>query len=576
VPLFQRPYVWRQEEQWEPLWDDIEAVANAALVETKERPAKPHFLGAVVLDEVSTPTGHLDTRLIVDGQQRLTTLQLLLEAFHDYCAASGLESHAKGIRKLTRNDDPMSTDEEEVFKIWPTLVDQPHFRRVMEATGPADLKTRCGVPERTTRIGHPIVDAYLVFHERIAEWMEAPEHDKTTRANRLYATLREKLRLVVIDLETDDDAQVIFESLNARGTPLLPADLVKNLLFQRLRREGGDIERVYRQEWSHFDGEDNFWRVEQGRGHAKRARIDLFLQNYLSARKTAEVPTGHLYTAFRDFVGREGSALENVQAIHRYSRVYRSFDSFPAKTREHDFFKRVRVMEMASVYPFALDLFVRFQGQQEAILSVLVDIESYLVRRMVCGLNTRGYNRTFVDLLKTLAGDAAGVRERVRTSLLANTAASNRWPDDREFGAAWKERPTFQQLNQPRIRLLLEAVEQSLRTTKTEAIAFEETLTIEHLLPQTWEENWPLPEGASEDEIEQRNQRLHNIGNLTLLTQALNPSVSNGAWGPKREQILTHSGLNLNRSLPTEWNEDAIRCRAETLLEKAQVIWPHP
>jgi len=215
VPLFQRPYVWKQDEQWEPLWTDIETVANAVLAETREKPAKPHFLGAVVLDEVNTPTGHLDTRLIVDGQQRLTTLQLLLEAFRDYCLAVGLESHAKGILKLARNDDPMSTDPEDAFKVWPTLVDQTHFRRIMETTSPAALKLVYGVTDNSESVGHPLADAYLFFHSRISEWMEVAESDQTVRANALYTTLREKLRLVVIDLESDDDAQVSQREGNA-------------------------------------------------------------------------------------------------------------------------------------------------------------------------------------------------------------------------------------------------------------------------------------------------------------------------------------------------------------------------
>lgn len=583
VPLFQRPYVWKREEQWEPLWDDIEAVANATLAESSGAQARPHFLGAVVLDEVTTATGQLDTRLIVDGQQRLTTLQVLLEAFHDYCESSGLPSHARGIRKLTRNDDPMSTDPEDIYKVWPTLVDQPHFKRIMEAAGPAELRALYQIQQQNASIGHAIPDAYLTFYGFISDWMNLPGADKAARANALYSTLREKLRLVVIDLETDDDAQVIFESLNARGTPLLPADLVKNLLFQRLKREGGKIDQNYVKLWRHFDDDDSYWRTEMGRGHAKRARIDIFLQNYLTARKTDEVPTGHLYAHFRDFVAKDGSALSHLESVNRYSRIYRSFDSLPAKSREAAFFARMQVLEFQSVYPFVLDLFARFEAHREVVAPVLVDIESFLVRRMVCGLNTRGYNRIFVDLLKTLPGDAASLRQRVQTALLAHTAASNRWPDDREFGTAWRERPTYQQLNQPRIRLLLEAIEHRLRNNLTEAvqITYEETLTIEHLLPQDWVDYWPLPASADTDAsrlaaTERRNQLLHNVGNLTLLTQSLNPSVSNGPWQEKLTAILLHSALNLNRPLPNVWDEEAIQKRAEALLATALEIWPRP
>lgn len=577
VPLFQRPYVWTQTEQWEPLWTDIETVANSVMVETQEKPAKPHFLGAVVLEEEPTATGQLDTRLIIDGQQRLTTLQLLLEAFRDFCKVAKLDNHAKGITKLTRNDDPMSTDEEDVFKVWPTVKDQSHFRSVMEAESPKALKTAYGIEEKKLSVGHPLADAYLFFHEQIAEWMSAPESNMTLRANALYSALRDKLRLVVIDLEPDDDAQVIFESLNARGTPLLPADLVKNFLFHQLRREGGDIEKIYEQEWKQFDSDDNYWRAEQGRGHARRARIDLFLQNYLAARKAAEVPTAHLFTVFREYVLAGGTTMEHLQAIRRYAAIYRSFESQPANSREALFFSRIWSMEMASVYPFILELFASFREMPEQKIGVLVDLESFLVRRMVCGLSTRGYSRIFVELLKVLPGDAKSVRDRVRAALLQNTAASNRWPDEKEFSAEWRQRRLFEVLTQQRLRLVLEAIERSLWTNKTPVVAFTEGLTIEHLLPQNWTENWPLPADVDPKEAtELRNMRLHSIGNLTLLTGPLNSSVSNGAWSAKQAEILKYCAFSLNRTLPKTWDEATIAARSEELFARARNIWPHP
>jgi uncharacterized protein with ParB-like and HNH nuclease domain len=573
VPLFQRPYVWNQEDQWEPLWSDILNVADRW---SEGQDVKPHFLGAIVLDAQRRPIGHLETRLIIDGQQRLTTLQLLYEAFCDICAEAEEDKYHRALLKLTRNDDPMSEDADEVFKVWPTTVDQVHFRRVMTASSPSQVIATYGPPS-AGNAQHPLAKCYLFFHSEILEWLKPNEAGFEDRLKVLYEVLRVGLRVVAIDLDDLDDPQVIFETLNARGTPLLPADLVKNHLFYKASLEGRDMETLYTKYWRSFDVNDGYWRKELGRGHARRARIDLFLQYYLTARKRNEVSTTHLYVSFREYVSNSGTAVEHLAQIQKYSSIYEHFDGWAEDSRERLFFERLGAMDIASAQPFILELFATYEGDHQEIVKVLTDVESFLVRRMICGLNTRGYNRLFVDMLGSLEGDGL-VAERVRKFLLSSTAASNRWPDDKEFEDAWISKPVYETLVQRRVRMLLEAIELQLRTSKTESIAYKKKLQIEHLLPREWRKYWPLPDGSDEQAAnEQRNAAIQTIGNLTLLTEALNPSVSNGPWKKKCKDILEHSALNLNRKLdPLEWNENSIRQRAVELFQAAKQIWPHP
>lgn len=579
VPLFQRPYVWNQNDQWEPLWNDVVAVANRLLTAGDDKHGvKPHFIGAIVLDALTTPTGHLETRLIIDGQQRLTTLQLLFEAFADICSEQNLERHFRALRKLTRNDDPMSENPDEVFKVWPTAVDQDHFRKVMEAPTPAKLREEYAVEPEAESLGNAIADCYVFFHGALTEWLGPGQAEFEKRVEVLYETLRDRLRMVAIDLHEEDDAQVIFETLNARGTPLLPSDLVKNFLFHRAQREGKNLQKLYDDFWKPFDADDGYWREKLGRGHAQRARIDYFLQNYLSARKLDEVATTHLYTAFRDFASNGNSAVDHLAALRSYAKVYENFDSGVGSARERLFFDRIRTMEMTSVSPFTLELYVQHKQRPEEVIQVLVDIESFLIRRMLCGLNTRGYNRFFVELIKKIPGEA-GVLERVRNSLLSGTAASTRWPDDREFEAAWLDRPVYEMLTASRIRMLMEALEVQIRTEMTEPAPVPPKLQVEHILPQTWATYWPLPEGQNgEEAARKRNVQLHTIGNLTLLTEKLNPSVSNAPWQEKRAAILEHTVLRLNLNLATydTWQEEAINQRGKLLFSAATKIWPHP
>jgi hypothetical protein len=517
---------------------------------------------------------------VIDGQQRLTTIQLALEAFGDVCRASGADRHHKALLKLTRNDDPLSEDPDEQFKVWPTNVDQSHFRAVMDVTGPEELRRAYRKKKKAVDVDQPIADAYLFFYSAIHEWLRPDETGVDSRVDALLTTLREYVRMVVIDLGPEDDAQVIFETLNARGTPLLPADLVKNYLYHRAQLEGEDIDRLHRTCWKIFDDEDEYWREEVGRGHAKRARIDTFFQHYLSLKTAQEIPVAHLYTAFREYAAdkKTGAARAQLESLRDYAKIYRRFDRMEAGTPEALFFARLAEMEITTAYPFLLQLWARHgEGDSAAIRPVLVDLESFLERRMVCQLNTRGYNKLFVDILAALEGPREELAERVRTFLLASDAESTRWPDDSEFRSAWLERPAYRVLRKSRVRMLLEALERQLHGGKTEKLSFGEKLTVEHLLPRKWRKHWPLPGDVPTEEAEDRRDRhLHTMGNLTLLTKKLNPSISNGPWEKKRSAILEHSALSLNRSLVQDWGEARIGERGRALFDTARRIWSRP
>jgi len=575
VPLFQRPYVWERSSQLEPLWEDIQAVADRQL---EGQSVRAHFLGAIVLDHVSKPTGEVEVRQVIDGQQRLTTIQLFFEAFCDFCKQRGKDKHHAMLLKLTRNDNQFSTDPDEQFKVWPTTQDQDTFRTVMNCGSPAELRKAFGVKKDDAAIDRPIADAYLYFYNAIGEWLNPDGADFELRLDCLFKTLREYVRLVVIDLDPNDDAQVIFETLNARGTPLLPADLVKNLLFHRAQLAGDALESLYQKYWRHFD-DDGYWRVKKGRGHARRARIDTFLQHYLTVKLRDEVPVGHLYVAFREHAAM-GKAAEVLADLRRYADTYRSIDGQETGTREALFVKRLSEMDLTTAHPLLLELLANHAGDRSQLRSVLIDMESFLVRRMICQLNTRGYNRLFIDLLKALGGKDGSPRERVRAVLLSTEADSGRWPNDEEIKQAWLNNPLYRGLVKKRTRMVLEAMEHASRTGKTEKLIIDEKLTIEHLMPQDWEKHWPLPEARNSDDDPQgvRDRLIHTFGNLTLLTKKLNPSVSNGPWTKKRDQITKHSILRLNNVLAEhdEWNERMIRKRGEALLKQFKDTWPRP
>jgi hypothetical protein len=202
---------------------------------------------------------------------------------------------------------------------------------------------------------------------------------------------------------------------------------------------------------------------------------------------------------------------------------------------------------------------------------------------MICELSSKNYNRIFTELIHEAQKKNDFSLSTIRGYLLKQTAETSRWPEEDEFKEAWLELPFYSRLKRSKTRLVLEAIERELYKEKTEMVDIQKALTIEHLMPQGWEEYWPLTYdqsvmGAKEKAETERRHTLHRIGNLTLLTKQLNPAISNSGWKQKRPEILGFSALNLNRYFlnKEDWNEENIAVRTEELFDIAKKIWARP
>ncbi len=585
APLFQRPYVWVRNRQWEPLWDDIRAIVNA--LQSDDRQVKPHFLGAVVLDQMRTLTGRLETRCIIDGQQRLATLQLFFAAFRDTCRELlDDERIPQAIETLMFNQYPMLTNEMDRFKVLPTNVDRPAYQIALTAGSPVEGRRQLEARKSPTD-GH-LFKAYSYFHDALSGWLGEDPEQAAARAELLLTALRDKLMLVVIDIGDEDDAQMIFETLNARGTPLLPSDLVKNYLFRRADAEQADVEALHEAHWTAFEADHGFWRGEIGYGRQRRPRIDIFLHHYLTLVRVAEVSPESLFSEFQHYVrdNEEMSAGDHLAHMREYADIFKSFLEATFPGREGMFFQRLNSIDTATVFPFLLGLYRELGAGDDTAkerLAVLTDLESFLVRRIVCGLTTKNYNRLFLDLIEHLHRAGGFSHASVSEFLLQGAGDSVRWPDDAELHEAWVSRLIYKKVTRRRLYMILGALDRALHSDKTEPYEIKGRLTIEHIMPQHWSENWPLPvqDETPEEHMARRaarNTALHCIGNLTLLTRKLNPAVSNSSFARKKKEILRYAMLSLTRFLcdAEGWDEDAIRQRSEDLWQAARRIWPYP
>ncbi len=578
VPLYQRPYVWKKETHWRPLWEDVVGV-----IERQMDPAvatASHFLGAVVLDMEETTPGEATRRLVIDGQQRLTTLQLLLSATASEAEQAGAAAAGRVLRRLTLND-PDLTSGDARFKVWPTNANQVAFRAVMNVDGGA---TGPDNPHNTVH------EAHAFFRQCVRAWTredQTSQDELVKRFDALRVALTDLFTVVSINLEQGDNAQVIFETLNARGTPLLAMDLVKNALFYRASLAGIGTDALHDGIW-HPELGSPYWREDQRQGRLKRPRAELFLMHWLAMKLGRIVPATELFSEFRTHVlGKtEPTAIgELVKEICADAAVMRSFDTQPIGSVEARFFATLAALDTTTVLPLALLLFRSPTITPEQRRNALLAIESWLVRRMLGGFTSKNYNKTGAELLAAARQDPAAIDASIINALAESSAATNVWPTDDGLTRVLVTRPMYRDVKQSRVVMVLSAIELERRRNgnKIESVfTLPPKLTLEHLLPQKWREHWALEDeadGRTSDELEAaRDAVLHRLGNLTVTSGPLNSSLSNGAWATKGPAIHAHSLLMLNAEvsrLPS-WDVDNINRRGFSLAAEICQIWPPP
>ena len=579
VPDFQRRYVWKQDEQWEPLWDDVADLAQSLM----EGASEAHFLGAVVLQSAQFGTGETERRIVVDGQQRLTTLQLLIDAVQEVLSARGHSAPAMRLSALVENQEAFQDgNKDNAFKVWPTAVDRAAFRHAMHN----DLSATAHSTSR-------IVQAHEYFKEKAGQWLDGfgdAAEARVGASKALEKALRTKLELVVIDLGGSDDAHMIFETLNARGTPLLQSDMVKNRVLHdaKIKRSDDDDDRS-REEQQLWPFDDDWWNKEIGRGLQRRPRIDVFLNHWLTLRNRSETKPYNEFRVFGDYADKRSDADERpreetvrdiAKDIGDIGQTYRGVEELRPESIS-SFLERLNAMNVGVVTPLVLWLLSSYVPPA-TLANCVRAIESFLVRRVVCGYSARSYGALFVGLLAKLAASSVETADRIAVSYLAEqTTQAGRWPDDQELRDRFVTAPLYRILTQRRLRMLLTGIEERLRTPKAESPNAPRDLHIEHIMPQAWYgEHWVLPAGSDRDEATaHRNRAVHTIGNLTLVNKRLNSSLSNGPWIEKRDGLADHSVMFLSKPLvhggPEIWDEHAIESRAKWLHEYAVKVWPH-
>ncbi|MDQ0733785.1 DUF4268 domain-containing protein [Arthrobacter agilis] len=543
VPLYQRVYSWGK-KQLEQLWSDITELEHSLA----DDPKATHFIGSLVL--ASSPDfGAIGVNkfLVVDGQQRLTTLTLLLAALRDHLDATGYADRASGIDAQYLIN---VFDSGKPIKVMPTQADRASYMAVLNRARQAGGEDTVG-------------DAYRFFRSKIA----AADHpDDPHDLELLEAAVVRGLALVVVTAEPSDNAHRIFESLNNTGLRLTQSDLLKNYLFMRL---GSRAEEVYGNVWLPLERKldsDNlellFW-LDLAQRDERAKQSDTYVGQQVRLERLKSIDEVEAEVAR---IAEPGDVLATIlqPSSEKHSEISRRLT-------------RIKAWGSTTAYPVVMQILARradSTATEDEVVRALTYLESYFVRRVVIGRATANLNRTLLQAVGSIS-EADHIDSALRDYL---SRGRKYFASDQQVLDAARNVAFYWQGRGPQKKLILQWLEEAYRPKEVVDLD-PRHLTIEHVLPQTMTDEVRDEFAAGFDadaDIDYEHERvIHTLGNLTL--SGYNSELSNRPFAEKRE-MLAKSGLAMNQHIADRaiWGAAEINNRSDELAKKIIELWPGP
>ena len=537
IPVYQRNYNWKK-EQCKRLFDDLEDIIASDF--------RTHFLGSIV-----SIYSMGQEYLVIDGQQRITTMSILLMAMYNVIKDQCIETNylrneekimdAYLINKYARND-------EDKIKLRPIIEDRVAYNKLFDDDNELIEDSN-------------ITNNYRYFYDRILEG--------SVSIDDLYKAI-ERLIIVEIELKNgEDDPQLIFESLNSTGLDLSEADRVRNFI---LMGEPSDIQEKFY---------NNYWyKIEKNTDN----KVSDFIRDYLTIKERSIPNKNKVYISFKKYVSGSGMTIEELlKDLLKFSKYYNHILSSNTNDKQIDnILSRINKLEIFVSYPFLLEVFDDYDKNilnKDQFINVLSIVESFILRRVICNVPTNALNKIFMSLGREIKKftDYKTKYDEILGYILISKKSSQRFPDDNEFRTAFLTKDIYNLKGKNKLYLLekLENFENKERVDIEELVSTNE-LNIEHIMPQTLTNKWKEELGTEYEEI--HSKYLHTIGNITLT--GYNSKLSNKSFSEKRDMDkgFKDSRLYLNKYISTidHWNEDEIIKRAEILFDRSLDIWPYP
>jgi uncharacterized protein with ParB-like and HNH nuclease domain len=553
LPHFQREYAW-EKENWQTLLNDVIGLHD----EYNPEKQSEHFMGALVVINDGTRNGVVPAFKLVDGQQRLTSISLML------CALSNIvkESHPplhKRMRRLLTNPD-----ESDIlfYKLVPTKKygdREAYFAMINGEEFPKGIDSK-------------IPDAYRFFLKEL----ETRIKTNTVNPDHLFLVLSNSLQVVFIDLDQGERPYEIFESLNAKNKPLTQADLVRNYIAMKLpEKKQAEIFDKY---WSITE---TLLQDKRTVGRSGLGELTAFLRHYLTMRNGVLCNERHVYERFRDRIENEFPLPEQFESeIAMLKKFAEYYDRLlrPEHEPENDIrtkLRRLNVLEISTAYPFLMLVYEAYSEKKlsrEEFVEVLDVLENYIVRRYLTSEPTNYLNKMFPTLWRELSPTKLA-------ETLKKVIITKYYPSDSNIKRDLVTERMYGRGSQAREKIVLvfESINRylSIKNHSGGYTVLDNAPTVEHIMPQTLSAEWKSHLGLDWDQI--FKDYLDTIGNLTLVTQEWNGELSNSRFEKKKGLLSSHA-LKLNSeyfSQPIDkWDDKAIQTRASFLVEAILVIWP--
>lgn len=579
IPFFQRGYVWNIEN-----WDDI----LTDLLDFN----KSHFLGSLILKQLEKQTGKPKEVLVIDGQQRLTTLSVLLRALYnsfDEDTQKNCDSSIKNYLFFKKNQ----TDKDFFVKIEHSKIDKKYFQKVIKNEVTQDEYDAIIVENpatKTTSKSNKVLQCLKYFTEKLNTIDVSKRLDLF---NRLLD--QENKILVIIDLSEKEDEQAIFDTINSAGVRLSSADIIKNALFQKaldLFDSVEDVETLYKDNWENVFSLDedaiNFWDTPRATGRLMRDNIEILLHS-ISVIKGFFDPDKHtlsdlsnLYKAYILKINK--TDLEAfIKEISKYAKLFREkilvFNGSTLFSHQDNYsrlFHILSVCEISTFHPYILSLFYKYDNNETKLCEELKKIEQLVIRRMITKSETKSYNKMCKEFIKDNSTVDVKILEQSNNEVLNGLSS----------------------ISNKNATLLLFWVElyRRAKDSKQSVKELKYNYSLEHVMPQKWEEYWSkvdIMDNTSniiaDKELAKRERysKIYSIGNMTLLNSSLNTSLRNYEFSRKIEGegrkrgIRHYADLGITRfdildvydSGDKIWNEKKISDRTTNLANDILTIW---
>jgi hypothetical protein len=579
IPFFQRGYVWNI-DNWEDILTDLLDFE------------KSHFLGSLILKQLEKQTGKPKEVLVIDGQQRLTTLSVLIRALFDSFdieTQHNCDSSLKNYLFFKKNQ----TDKDFHVKISHSKIDKIYFQKIIKNELTKDEYDSIIVENPTTKTysnSNKVLQCYKYFNEKLKS---IDLELRIELFNRLLD--QENKILVIIDLSEKEDEQAIFDTINSAGVRLSSADIVKNALFQKaldLFDSQEEVENLYQEQWENVFSKDedsiNFWDTPRATGRLMRDNIEILLHSisvikgFFDPDKNTLSDLSNLYKTYIKKIDKKELKLF-LEEISKYAKLFKEkilvFNGstlFNYQDSHSRLFHILSLCEISTFHPYILSLFYKFDKDQNKLELELKKVESLIIRRMITKSETKSYNKMCKEFINNNSAIDKKIEELTDLSIKNGISfISNKNASVLLF---WIE---LYRRDQDK--------KESLKELKY-------NYSLEHIMPQKWEEFWSDINVKNEKNIiitdselakKERQSKIYSIGNMTLLNSSLNTSLRNFEFSKKiegegrKKGIRHYADLRITRFDILDqydkgskiWDEETINNRTDALLSDILNIW---